>query len=65
MKLQQPVPTGKRDCISSNNNNICVGTSLKGEDILFFQKKISYQHNMIAQVFVYHIKLLYFKIPVG
>ena len=50
---------------SKNNNNICVGVSLKDEDILFFQKKIRYQHNMVAQVLIYHIKLFYFKTAVG
>jgi hypothetical protein len=38
---------------------MCAGISLKDEDILFFQKKISYQHNMITLVLVYHIKLFY------
>ncbi len=35
------------------------------EGILFFQKKISYQHNMVAQVFIHHIKLFYFKMLIG
>lgn len=37
------------------------GYFIKDEGILFFQKKISYQHNMITQVFIHHIKLGYRK----
>ena len=47
----KPVIAGiRKRCINSNKNNsyICAGSSLKGEDILFFQKKISYQHNMVT-----------------
>jgi hypothetical protein len=55
----------ERKCCFNNNNNICAGGPLEGEGISFFQKNISYQHNMIAQVLVNHIKLFYGKVVIG
>lgn len=59
--------SGSGYCISSSNynNNICVGVSSDSEDILFFQKKISYQHNMITKIFIHHIKLCNGKLLIG
>jgi hypothetical protein len=41
------------------------GCFIGHEGILFFQNKVSYQHNMVAKVLVNHIELFYFEMEGG
>ena len=67
LRLQQTgICSGKRNRLyQQQQQQYLCGHFIGWRRYSFFQKNIGYQHNMVAQVLIYHIELFYFEFAVG